>query len=395
MQSQAITELKESDAKKMIADQLCAISLGVPFYPVLTPCGHLFEDEAIRQHLQDNDSKASLYNPTSACPCCRAPVAMSDLKAVPERTAHLAPVFEQFPSMRDEANFSPTILEKAIAEEKLAQENNHFFSLIKKYKLEHEAHYAFFMRASQHRDIKKFVEAVRDYTTSIKLNSSHRPSYHNRAIIYLKHLKNYAEAIVDINNAINNSPSEESKADSLAVRGNCFIALNMYLAAANDFALASKYGSTHKKWLLNNAECLTKARKFDDAIALYEEGLRDNDLLEKFGSFLFAGRGLAHMNMGNYDSAIADFKQAIEWANQQNDPTISKHIDGIKANIAFSEQMIRKIREEKNTDRTASQSNPSERRRKRPYYAFHQDSKEAPNDGHAEDKGKKKARPEV
>jgi hypothetical protein len=151
MQSQAITELKESDAKNMIEDQLCAISCAVPFYPVLTRCGHLFEDEAIREHLQVQDSKERLEDPTADCPLCRGSVSTSDLKAAPERTAHLAPVFEQFPSMVNRANFSSTILEKAIAEEKLAQENNHFFKLIKKDELESVASAAFFFTRSQTR----------------------------------------------------------------------------------------------------------------------------------------------------------------------------------------------------------------------------------------------------
>ncbi len=130
--------------------------------------------------------------------------------------------------------------------------------------------YSYFARGSAFMETGKNQEAILDFTSAIKLDSTLELSYYNRGNIYFD-MRNYSAAIADYNSTLQLNPKNMN---ALINRGLSYSEINMFDKAITDFSLALDIDSTN----------------FD----------------------VYVNRGIAYANLGFLESAIKDFQNALK-----------------------------------------------------------------------------------
>lgn len=194
--------------------------------------------------------------------------------------------------------------------------------------------------------------AIEDYTRAIKIKPTYAEAYNKRAAAY-KASGRFTDAFADYTAAIKlDSGSYEFNstlhfANAYFGRGNVQYQLGNYELAVADYDSALALEPNHPLAMLNKARALADERQYDSSIVWYTRAIailspkeyggaqerayfgrgvaynqtdRSTPALKDFNEaiklkpddrYAFLHRGNAYKSLGNYDSAIADFKNAL------------------------------------------------------------------------------------
>jgi tetratricopeptide (TPR) repeat protein len=126
----------------------------------------------------------------------------------------------------------------------------------------------------------------------------------------------YDRAIAAYTDALRMAPSE---AAGYYGRGYCYYARQDAERAATDFvegmrldpALLDSYATVVSKNYCNRAEAWQQQKEWNRAILDYTEAIRVQPKTEAFYGYNWYLRGGCYLSKGDFDSAIADFDEAI------------------------------------------------------------------------------------
>jgi tetratricopeptide (TPR) repeat protein len=168
-------------------------------------------------------------------------------------------------------------------------------------------------RAKIHVELKRDSLALADYTQAIHLNADDaRNSYFERGAIYHR-LNDYSKAIADYNRAAPDQCIDGYSVTVCEQRGLAKIESGDNKGAIFDFdrILDAGYSSSEDYYARGVAR--QNLGNKDGAEQDYQKALNnaDNNIsYDKYGSYLY--RGLAYFGLGRNQSAIANFTQAIK-----------------------------------------------------------------------------------
>ena len=196
----------------------------------------------------------------------------------------------------------------------------------------------YFLRAYAKYDLKKYQEAIADYTKSIEINPQKPVSYNNRGNAKQKS-KDYQGAIADFNKAIAINPkyapaymnrgivkydledyqgaiADYNKAIAInpkyAIafnnRGNAKAELGDNKEAIADFNRAIAINSRYADAFSNRGISKYELKDYQGAMADYNKAIEINP---QFGR-AYSNRGILKRSLGNYQGAISDYTKAIE-----------------------------------------------------------------------------------
>lgn len=148
------------------------------------------------------------------------------------------------------------------------------------------------------------IGAIGDLTKAIELKEDFTDAYHLRADIRLS-LEKGKEALADVEKMIELSPEEET---AYLLRGRVREYLDDAEAAEQDYRLVLELNPFNEDAYLLLGVLLTRQKRYDEAIAVYDEAVEHNEQFAK----AYAGRGRAKREMGDEEGALADLKISAE-----------------------------------------------------------------------------------
>ena len=159
--------------------------------------------------------------------------------------------------------------------------------------------------------IGNYKAAFTDFTEAIKRNPEVYQSYLNRAVVYLVNL-DYTNAIKDLDMAIKKDLNSQ---DALLMRGSINAELGKYKNAISDFqeVIDLNQKQLHPKSL---TEAYYKKGLAELNLGNYQTAIDDLDKAKKYNSNypeLSYNKGLAYSFQGNLDQAISSYNQEINY----------------------------------------------------------------------------------
>lgn len=124
-------------------------------------------------------------------------------------------------------------------------------------------------------EMKRYREAINDFTQCIRIDSTYLFAYYNRGNVYLD-LKNYDLALKDFTKAIE---INDKYTNALVNRGIAFMELSKFDNALSDFTLALQVDANQVDALYFRGFCYLKLEKLDSALYDFESyySLNPND----------------------------------------------------------------------------------------------------------------------
>jgi len=171
---------------------------------------------------------------------------------------------------------------------------------------------------------RKYDQAIRRYDAAIRAWPKYPDPYYCRALIKEKN-EDQAGAAADYGYAIQHKKTFSAAYAKLGMiqikQGNPEEAINNLTLAYRNFDETEVYLTIGRHIILRAlGDAYYALEKFDDAIAMYAEGLK----LFAEDAVTLNGRGLAYMAKEDYAAAIRDFDEAIRYKSGYADPVRNK-----------------------------------------------------------------------
>jgi tetratricopeptide (TPR) repeat protein len=173
-------------------------------------------------------------------------------------------------------------------------------SYIKHYP-KHDAGYV--CRAIAYTKMRKYDDAINDYTEAIKLNPQ-EDTYSSRGMVYAD-MNNYDKAIEDFSEAIK---LDSNKPNVYLLRGGAFRDKHDYDNAIKDYTEAIRLDANSVNTILNRAGVYRAKEDYDNAIKDYTEAIR----LDANAVDTILLRGITFKDKQDYDNAIKDYSQVMQ-----------------------------------------------------------------------------------
>jgi tetratricopeptide (TPR) repeat protein/serine/threonine protein kinase len=210
--------------------------------------------------------------------------------------------------------------------------------------------YAYHRRAFAYDKLRRYEEAVADWSRAIELDSSDVIALTARGCAYRDHLGQPARAVADFSRAIELDPTytlawknrsvaysnlgqwdkaaaDYSRAAELDPKGalalgNACLNLGQYDKAVAHFSRAIELDRKNANAWYNRGFAYSNLAQWDKAVADYSRAIEFDPKL----ALAWGNRGVAYGSLGQYDKAVADFSQVIElspkdaktWCNRGN-----------------------------------------------------------------------------
>jgi tetratricopeptide (TPR) repeat protein len=167
--------------------------------------------------------------------------------------------------------------------------------------------------AGDHLAQKQYEGAIEDFTALIKLSPQNAEALNGRAVAY-EGKADHDHAIADFTAAIQIDPSDAKALDG---RGDARYGKSDFSGAIADYSAVLKLHPDDVGALSDRGNAFYAAKNLAQAIADYSKALElgpKQDPLFRFraGKSLLASRGLAHLTLGQWDDAIADYDAALK-----------------------------------------------------------------------------------
>lgn len=318
----------------------CPITKEIFFNPVAAhPCGHLFEEEAIKTWALNNNK----------CPCCHKVIMIGEVAHAVKNAIRI--IMSDEPELRSSQYLTETLLREIILSGK-EDEYLHELILVKDFsdaaaeiynsrgnskyqkkdidgaikdytiaieltKLDLPKASYYFNRGDVKATNEDLKGAIEDYDIAINLDTSKASYYHNRGSTKANN-KNFKGAIEDYDIAIN---LDSSKASYYSNRGRAKIDNEDFKGAIKDFDIAINLDSSKAFYYFIRGLAKLKIEDFDGAIA-------DNTDAIKYGLSstipCYFNRGSAKFGLKNFDGAIDDLKEAIKLCDSNKTETMKE-----------------------------------------------------------------------
>ncbi len=161
----------------------------------------------------------------------------------------------------------------------------------------------YYRRGLTYRDLKRFDEALADFTQAITLDPSSSWAYHDRGSTY-QDMKRFDEALADFTQAIALDPSSSSAYNN---RGLIYRDLKRSDEALADFTQAIALDPSSSSAYNSRGLLYRDLKRFDEALADFTQAIT----LDPSASWAYHYRGLLYRDLKRYDEALADLTQAI------------------------------------------------------------------------------------
>jgi tetratricopeptide (TPR) repeat protein len=178
-------------------------------------------------------------------------------------------------------------------------------------------------RGDYFQDIKKYDEALADYSNALKINPSYSTAYHNRATVY-KQLGQLDNAINDYTQAIN---IDSSYMLAFYNRGNAKLQQEKFNQAIDDFSEAIRLSPDFKVAYYARSYAYWKIQDYNEVIDDCSKAIS----IDPNYSQAFHLRGIAYMNLGRLNEAIADYEQAL---------SIEPGLAGVRENLNLAKRNL-------------------------------------------------------
>lgn len=152
-------------------------------------------------------------------------------------------------------------------------------------------------------DEGNLTEKLKCFDNAIREDPEYADAYFQKAIIYLKQLKE-KEAIAQFSTAIGINPKKEF----LEGRGDAYFQIKKYNDALNDYVEALKSNAQNRKIILKKALTYNELSKYGEAIQDFDNILK----IEPLNSAALAGKGRAYNGIGKTGEAISILNELIK-----------------------------------------------------------------------------------
>ena len=152
-------------------------------------------------------------------------------------------------------------------------------------------------------NLRKYEDAISDYTEAIKLDPKDKDVYYNRGVAKNK-LGNYTEAILDYNEVIKLDPKDK---DAHYNKGNANINLGNYEDAILDYDQAIKLDPKYKDAYYNRGVAKSNLGNNNEAILDYDEVIK----LDPKDKDAYYNKGVEKGNLGYYEDAILNYDEVL------------------------------------------------------------------------------------
>jgi len=163
-------------------------------------------------------------------------------------------------------------------------------------------------RGGVYRNLKKYPEAIEDYTKSIELDPNYGVAYNNRGLVYFDQ-KKYSDAEEDFTTALKILPkTDDAAAESYFGRILSYFHLGKLSEAAADFEKTKDLVPKHADAFYYRGLVNHQFKKYLDAITDFNSAIEFNP--KNANSNYYAARGLTYKTLGKTKEAEADFVSA-------------------------------------------------------------------------------------
>ena len=162
----------------------------------------------------------------------------------------------------------------------------------------------YFLRGNTAYILKRYDEAIADYSRSLELRPDDPVTLYSRGITLAK-LERYDESLADYNHALELEPDDPRIFNN---RGNTLDELQRYDEALADFNRSLALRPDHAETLSNRGGTLVHLKRYDEALADVNHAL---ELIPDHPDILI-NRPIALVHLERYDEALADVNRALE-----------------------------------------------------------------------------------
>ncbi|CEO97483.1 unnamed protein product (mitochondrion) [Plasmodiophora brassicae] len=175
-------------------------------------------------------------------------------------------------------------------------------------------------RAVCHFKLSRLDRALADFSASMDAAGASVRGLVNRGTTLIE-MRRYDDALFDMNLAVQLDTDADS-VDGLLGRALANWRARDFAASANDLRLAlqKRPADMGLYWRCGNA--LIRAGLYDDAVAVFEAGLRQ----DRYNPGMYAGIGEARRQQRDYDAAIAQASRAITLDRSDLNPVLTRAI---------------------------------------------------------------------
>jgi tetratricopeptide (TPR) repeat protein/CHAT domain-containing protein len=164
------------------------------------------------------------------------------------------------------------------------------------------AYAAFGSQGDAQTSVRRYYQAVRDYTAALLRKPKDAKLLTDRAIVYIR-LKDYAKALADANAAI---VADATYALAYNTRGDAYYFQGDYENAIVNFGKACQLDDQTSLYFENRAYSYKQLRRWDEALADYSAAIALDS-----SPWRLSSRGDCYVSKGDYESAVKDFAEAI------------------------------------------------------------------------------------
>jgi tetratricopeptide (TPR) repeat protein/CHAT domain-containing protein len=164
------------------------------------------------------------------------------------------------------------------------------------------AYVAFGGEGDAQTSVRRYYQAVRDYTAALLRKPKDATLLTDRAIVYIK-LKDYPKALADANAAI---LADATFALAYNTRGDAYYFQGDYENAIVNFDKACELDDQKSLYFENRAYSHKQLRHWDEALADYSTAIALDP-----SPWRLSARGDCYISKGDYESAVKDFAEAI------------------------------------------------------------------------------------
>jgi tetratricopeptide (TPR) repeat protein len=176
--------------------------------------------------------------------------------------------------------------------------------LTKAIELNPKVSHIFFARGVCRENLKRYKEAIEDYSRAIELKPSDAEFYKSRGFLYYQQ-KNYRNAISDFDWALEIDPNSAS---TYFNRGLCFSFLKNYPKAISDFSKAIELKPDKADYYLNRGMVYLDAGQYNSSLNDMNSALKINSGI----GMAYAVKGYAQVKLEMYKEAAENFRRAVE-----------------------------------------------------------------------------------
>jgi serine/threonine protein kinase len=173
-------------------------------------------------------------------------------------------------------------------------------------------------RGMSYAHLRRYEDAVSDYTNAIRLAPTFAGAYSNRGLAY-EMLKRYPEALADFTEAITLDPAYMKAHYN---RGHVYETLERYDDALVDYGTAIRIEPTNADSWYNRGNIYLRLQRYEEAISDFTRTIE----LNPNHAFAFNNRGWTYSLVQRYDEALADLNHAISMDSTSSESHLNRGI---------------------------------------------------------------------